>query len=272
MIVFSHANSFGATTYLKLFTQWREAGHEVVAVERFGHDPRFAVDKRWHGMTRQLTDLIDGLDEPRLWLVGHSMGGYLSLLAAGQRPLRVRGVIVLDAPIIHGWKSGLVSVAKAAGQMPRVSPAAGALRRRDRWSSLGEVRRHFAAKPLFARWNAGVLDDYVAHGTEPDPSDGGGTSLRLCFRPAIEAEIYSTVPHRLVPYLRTHPPGGPVAFLAGTRSREVRQVGLKATARLCQGRIGWVEGTHLFPFEQPGPTAAAVLDWMRRLDGDAVAA
>lgn len=266
VIVFSHANSFGAATYKRLFALWREAGHEVAAVEHFGHDPQFSVDKRWQGMTRQLTALIDGLPTSRVWLVGHSMGGYLSLLAAGQRPNRVRGIVVLDAPIIHGWKSGLIGVVKATGQMPLVSPAAGALKRRDRWSSLGDVHSHFAAKPLFARWHAGVLEDYVRHGTEPDP-DAGGAGLRLRFRPEIEASIYATVPHRLVSYLRTHPPGGPVAFIAGTRSREVRQVGLAATERLCQGRIGWIEGSHLFPFEQPEETAAAVLEWLRRLDG-----
>lgn len=272
MIVFSHANSFGASTYRQLFAQWREAGHEVAAVERFGHDPQFSVDRRWQGMTRQLTSLIDSLDEPRVWLVGHSMGGYLSLLAAGQRSQRVRGVILLDAPIIHGWKSGLIGAVKATGQMARVSPAAAAIRRRDRWASLAEVRQHFAAKPLFACWNPGVLDDYVAHGTEPDPASGSSADLRLRFRPEIEAEIYSTVPHRLVPYLRTHPPGGPVAFIAGTRSREVKQVGLAATSRVCHGRIGWIDGSHLFPFEQPVQTALDVLDWMQRLDGHAAAA
>ena len=55
---------------------WRAAGHEVAAVEHFGHDAQFPVDRRWQGMTRQLTTLIDGLAEPKLWLVGHSMGGY----------------------------------------------------------------------------------------------------------------------------------------------------------------------------------------------------
>jgi hypothetical protein len=44
MIVFSHANSYGATTYSQLFDGWRAAGHEVAAVEHFGHDLRFPVD------------------------------------------------------------------------------------------------------------------------------------------------------------------------------------------------------------------------------------
>ena len=266
MIVFSHANSYGASTYRRLFEGWRDAGQEVAAIEHFGHDARFPVDRRWQGMTQQLTALIDSRAEPKLWLVGHSMGGYLSLLAAGQRPRRIAGIIVLDAPIIHGWKSGLIGVVKAAGQMPRVSPAAGALRRRDRWSDLGEVRRHFAAKPMFARWHPAMLDDYVRDGTEPDPADAAGAARRLKFRPDIEAEIYSTVPHRLVPYLRSHPPGGPIAFIAGTRSREVGQVGLAATAALTRGRISYIEGTHLFPFEKPEETTAAVLGWLAQLE------
>lgn len=272
MIVFSHGNSYPGSTYGRLFEGWQTAGHDVTFVERYGHEPGFGVDRRWHGMTQQLVTLIDRLPQPRVWLVGHSMGGYLSLLAAGQRPRRVQGIILLDAPVIHGWKSGLIGVAKAAGQMPRVSPAAGAMRRRDRWPDVDAVREHFAAKPMFARWHPEMLDDYVRHGTEPDPSDLSGRRRRLRFRPEIEAGIYSTVPHRLQAYLRLHPPGGPVAFIAGTRSREVRQVGLAATSRLCHGRVGWIEGSHLFPFEKPEETVAAVLDWMARLDQAALAA
>lgn len=272
MIVFSHANSYSASTYRQLFDGWRAAGHEVAAIEHFGHDVQYPVDRRWSGMTQQLTALIDSLPQPRVWLVGHSMGGYLSLLAAGQRPQRVRGIVLLDSPIVYGWKSGLVGVVKAVGQMDRLSPAGVAIKRRDRWPSLGEVHSHFARKPMFARWHPAVLDDYVRHGTEQDPADRSGNARRLKFRPEIEAEIYSTVPHRLVPWLRLHPPGGPVAFVAGTRSREVRRAGLAATQRITQGRISWIEGTHLFPFEQPGKTVDAVLDWMARLDGVAAPA
>ena len=52
------------------------------------------------------------------------------------------------------------------------------------------------------------------------------------------------------------------AFIGGTQSTEVRQVGMKATERFTQGRISWIEGSHLFPFEQPGQAAAEVLRWL----------
>lgn len=266
MIVFSHANSYSASTYRQLFAGWRAAGHDVEAVEHFGHESRFPVDRSWRGMTHQLVGLMDSLPQPRVWLVGHSMGGYLSLLAAGQRPERVRGIVLLDSPIVYGWKSGLISVVKAVGQMGRVSPASVAVKRRDRWADSVEVHRHFSAKPMFARWHPDILNDYVRFGTEQDPADRAGASRRLSFRPAIEAEIYATVPHRLMPYLRLHPPGGPVAFIGGRRSREIRQVGLDATRRLTHGRISWLDGSHLFPFERPDETVREVLDWMTQLD------
>jgi alpha-beta hydrolase superfamily lysophospholipase len=56
MIVFSHGNSYCASTYQRLFDGWRAAGHEVAAIEHFGHDAQFPVDRRWSGMTQQLTD------------------------------------------------------------------------------------------------------------------------------------------------------------------------------------------------------------------------
>ncbi|MCF8178788.1 MAG: alpha/beta hydrolase [Sulfuritalea sp.] len=266
MIVFSHANSYSALTYRQLFDGWRAAGHEVAAVEHFGHDTQFPVDRSWRGMTHQLTTLIDSLPESGLWLVGHSMGGYLSLLAAGQRPKRVRGIVLLDSPVVYGWKAGLVTIAKAAGMMQRLSPAFQAVKRRDRWPDLGEAHRHFARKPMFASWHPEILGDYIRFGTEPDPADRTGTERRLKFRPNIEAEIYATVPHRLVSYLRLHPPGGPIAFIGGNHSHEINLVGMKATQQVTQGRVSWLEGSHLFPFERPDETVREVLDWMAKLD------
>ena len=264
-LVFSHANSYPAGTYRRLFAGWAEAGHTVAAVERFGHDPRYPVGHNWRGMAQQLIDLIDARPEPRLWLVGHSMGGYLSLMAAGRRPGRVRGIVLLDSPLVHGWKAGVVSILKVTGQMRRVSPAAVAEKRRDRWPDSAAAHDHFAAKKLFARWNPGVLADYIEHGTEADPDADGTAGRRLAFHREVESNIYATIPHWLATWVHRHPPGGPVAFIAGRRSREVRQAGLGAVRVITHGRLSWMEGSHLYPFEQPEQTVAEVLRWIRQL-------
>ncbi|MDC6133840.1 alpha/beta hydrolase, partial [Burkholderia gladioli] len=36
------------------------------------------------------------------------------------------------------------------------------------------------------------------------------------------------------------------------------QVGLEATRRVVQGRLEWLEGSHLFPMERPLETARAL--------------
>lgn len=266
MIVFSHANSFGAGTYRRLLEGWRATGQEVVAIESYGHDAGHAIGRNWRGMTQQLLALIDSVPVPRVWLVGHSMGGYLSLIAAGQRPDRVRGIVLLDSPVISGWKSGIVAMVKAARQMHRIPQASVAARRRNRWPSMEAAHKHFSDKPIFAAWHPEVLRDYVETGTDSDPTDETGMTRRLSFRREVESAIYATVPHWLVPYLRRHPPGGPVAFIGGRHSDVIARLGLAATRRITHGRISWLDGSHLFPFEHPDETVREVLGWMSRLE------
>jgi hypothetical protein len=55
-----------------------------------------------------------------------------------------------------------------------------------------------------------------------------------------------------------------VAFVGGTRSTEVPQVGLAATRAVTRGQIEWLEGTHLFPMEKPRETSQAVLRWLNK--------
>ena len=98
-----------------------------------------------------------------------------------------------------------------------------------------------------------------AAGTERDHDDAGGQAVRLAFRREVETRFYNTLPHNLSATLARHPPGCPIAYVAGTRSAEGRTVGLAATRALAHGRIRWLEGSHLVPMEQPEATAAAVL-------------
>lgn len=192
-----------------------------------------------------------------MWFVGHSLGGFLSVMAAAWKPAKARGVVLLDSPIVAGWKAHALHMAKTTGLIGRVSPGKVSRRRRHRWPDAATVLAHFQAKAAFARWDPRVLADYVACGFD-DAGDGSGERV-LGFRRDIETRIYDTLPHHVPQLLRRHPVKCPVAFLGGTQSAEVRQVGLAATRALTHGRIGWIDGSHLFPMERPEETAAAVL-------------
>jgi pimeloyl-ACP methyl ester carboxylesterase len=257
-IVFSHANGFPAGTYRLIFEAWREAGFTVHAIEKYGHDPRFPVTSNWPHLREQLIHFIEHEVGGPAFLVGHSLGGYLSLMAASRRPDLAAGLVMLDSPVPAGWKARAVQVAKASGIGERFSPGHVSKRRRQQWDSADAAFEHFVAKPAFARWAPGMLRDYIASGTETH-----GKLRRLAFHRDVETAIYNTLPHQLARVLRAHPLQCPTAFVRGTESEEVRRVGLRATERLIghppQGRLVAIEGSHLFPLEHPAETAAIVL-------------
>ena len=108
LLVFSHANSFGASTYGVLFRHLKARGFKVRAIERFGHDPRYPVSNNWRELVQQLIDFtraeVDKSGQPA-WLVGHSFGGFVSLMAAAREPELARGVLLLDSPLLGGWRA-----------------------------------------------------------------------------------------------------------------------------------------------------------------------
>ena len=255
-IVFSHGNSFPASTYRLLFKHLKARGFKVSAVERYGHDPRYPVTNNWPHLVENLADFateqVQRLGEP-VFLVGHSLGGFLSVMAAARHPELVRGVVLLDSPLLSGWKANAVDVAKRTQVVGAISPGKISRQRRNSWASDEEALEHFRRKKSFARWHPEVLNDYITHGLQ----DEGGKRV-LAFDRAVETAIYNTLPHNLARLLNTHPLQCPAAFIGGRDSDEMKQVGMALTLRVTQGRTMMLDGSHLFPMEQPLATAAAI--------------
>jgi len=262
-IVFAHANGFPAGSYAPIFEVWRAAGWRVEAPERFSHDARYPVTNNWPRLRDQLTDFIVARDVPGALLVGHSLGGLVSLLAACKRPDLVGGLVMLDSPIVTGWRAHSVHVAKRTGLIERVGPGAIARRRRHEWPSREAVHAHFAAKSAFARWDPAMLAAYVRAGFDDVPGDDAtaiAAKVVLGISRDTETRIYNTLPHHIAALLKKHPPRCPVGFIAGTRSAEMRQGGFAGSHKLAGDRWRWIEGTHLYPMERPNDTAHLVLE------------
>ena len=260
-IVFSHANGFPAGVYRRLFRAWRAEGYQVHAIDKLGHDPAHPVTSNWPHLRDQLIAFIDAEVGGPAFLVGHSLGGMLSMLVACKRPDLARGVVLLDAPIVAGWRAHSLQVAKATGLIRRISPGRVSQKRRLAWPSRAAVREHFAGKAAFARWDPRVLADYLQCGFV---RRAGQTVL--AFDRAVETQIYNTLPHHMQRVLRRHPLPCPLAFIGGQQSAELRQAGVEATRRLAAARFVWTAGTHLFPMEHPDTTAALVLALLARID------
>ncbi len=257
-LVFSHGNSFPASTYRVMLDSLRARGFAVHAVEKYGHHPDYPVTDGWPHLVQQLADFAEkqrAASGAAPWLVGHSLGGILSLMCAAQHPELARGVLLLDSPVVSGWRARTLGLAKRApGLMQRLSPSQVSRRRRNEWEDREAVFDYFRGKKVFARWDPQVLHDYVDHGT----IDADGR-WRLAFDPEVESRIYDTLPHHIGQLLRRHPLKCPLAFVGGLQSVELRQTGgIEGPRRLAKGRVMMIEGSHLFPMEKPLATAAAV--------------
>lgn len=255
-LVFSHANGFPLPVYRRLLDAVRPELASV-GVVRLGHDPLRPPTPGWPHLVDELVEYVHALPQRdgRLWLAGHSLGGYLSVLAAERLGARVAGVVMLDSPVMGPAVSAAVRLARAAGLDRLLMPIRQTRQRCNRWPDIDAAHAHYAAKPAFARWHPEMLRDYAEHGTLGD----GRGARRLLFEPEIEYRIYRGLPTGRVAAagrrLRA-----PVAFIAGRQSREVRQIGLRATRALVGERLYWVPGSHLFPMEAPDATAAALRD------------
>ena len=199
------------------------------------------------------------------WLVGHSLGGIVSLLCAAKHPSlggqQVKGLLLLDSPVLTGWKSKALAAAKFTQLVGAVSPGRISSKRRNQWPSIEDAHKHLGSKRVFARWDPAALNDYLTHGFETVTDAGGNTHCALRFDRDIETQIYNTLPHNVDAMLRRHPLQCPLSFVAGTRSVEMRQVGEGLSRRLvgtdAPGRWQSIDGSHLFPMESPKDTAAA---------------
>jgi pimeloyl-ACP methyl ester carboxylesterase len=271
LVIFSHANSFPASTYGVLFKSLRARGFAVRAPDMLGHDPSYPVTSNWPHVVQQVADFacaeIQRQGEPA-WLVGHSLGGFLSLMCAARHPAlgrhAVRGVVLLDSPVIGGWRARTLELAKRTQLVGSISPGKVSRRRRNSWADTETAFQHFARKPAFARWDPQVLRDYIDHGTH----DVDGKRV-LCFDRDVETLIYNTLPHNLDRLLRRKPLQCPVGFIGGTASQEMKQVGMtmthKVVGRQHPERMLMIEGSHLFPMEKPQETAAAIETMLKTL-------
>jgi pimeloyl-ACP methyl ester carboxylesterase len=261
LLHFTHGNSYPSGAYGRLL---EELGRDfdVRTTDMLGHDARFPVDDNWHGLIDELTAQLERYAEPPI-LVGHSLGGAVGMLAAWRRPDLARCVVMLDSPVVAGWRAWVWRMAKALGVGRKLSPGGVAQRRRNVWPSREAAYEHFNSKPIFQAWAPGALDDYLEHGLTPHPE---GVQLR--FDRDIESDIYSTLPHDMGAVLK-EPYPLPIGFVAGTRSEELRQAGMASTRKLVGENLVMIEGSHLYPMESPQLTAQLTREMIARLLGQA---
>ncbi|TGM05468.1 alpha/beta fold hydrolase [Leptospira jelokensis] len=180
-VIFCHANGYSAGCYLYYFERLKKH-YRVIAPDFVGHGrSEFTLQfKNWNVFRDQILSLLDHERITNATIIGHSLGGASSLLAAKKQPERFTKVLAMD-PVILGWKLILLS------KFLENPLAKGAKKRRTHFKSIELVRRSFRKFPAFANFEPSIFEDYLNSCFVPT---GHENEVKLCCDPRVEAKIF----------------------------------------------------------------------------------
>lgn len=194
--------------------------------------------------------------------VGHSLGGVMTLLAAGIEPERFRAVALLDPPLLPRRKRWPIRWIQQLRLDSLNRMAVRAQRRRDHFPDEQAAYTYFRGKPLFADWS----DEALRHYTRTlRPSDNGG--LTLAWPRAWEAYYFRTLYTEAWAHLPLLPDRLPLLLLRGERSNTLLPQPAERIRRLLP-HMSYAEVAghgHLFPHSAPDLTRQRLVDWLARL-------
>jgi lipase len=173
-ILFTHATGFHARLWKQIIEQL--PGRHIFAIDLRGHgcsDKNFE-SYDWRRFGEDVAFIARELGLRDAMGVGHSLGGYATVLAAAMEPSAFSSLLLID-PVIQ-------SPDRYDGAPTDASFVA---RRRARWKSAEEMYQRFVGRLPFSTWKPEILRDYCEFGLLPE-----GDEFVLACPPEIEASIY----------------------------------------------------------------------------------
>ncbi|NMH58737.1 alpha/beta hydrolase [Alteromonas sp. MYP5] len=257
-IQFVHANGFPLGSYRTLINAL-PPHFQISGKEKFGHEPHLPVSNNWPYIVQELIEHIGmhSAANERVYLVGHSFGAVISYMAACQMPQKVAGLMMLDPPLVTGWRSYLIKLLKKTPLIDKITPAGLAKTRNTQWSSTTDIVDYFSNKALFVNMDKRCIEDYVSSATQTSQH-----CTQLTFRHDIEAAIFRNVADNLDRF------AGKLACPALLVTGESSTVCMPAMRDLFikQNQLAHVvaPGGHMFPLEYPEQTAKLIEDTLNR--------
>lgn len=248
-LVFLHANGFPPGTYVSFLDVLKP----LARISTLEHRPLWQAEApRFLSWTVYAEDAIATLRREAtqpVWLVGHSMGGAISLLIAHKAPELVKGVIALDPVTID---SPFLAWSRVAFWLWPNKPKMiqGALGRPHQFESHRTAFEFYRGKRAFAGIADKELMDYV---TAAHASSDQGVALR--FSGEWEACVYRSPPNL---WSKLRKLTVPVHILGGEASYVVTPAVAERLRGYSNVQMEMIDAGHLLPMEKPAETAAFV--------------
>ncbi|MEI6893939.1 MAG: alpha/beta hydrolase [Colwellia sp.] len=260
IINFAHANGFPAGSYQTLFSYLPENMH-VIALDKYGHDPRKAINHNWQAQVEELITFVEGqqIGTNKVICLGHSFGGVISFIACCQRPDLFKGLIMLDPPVLTGFKALALKILKKTRWIDKISPAGKTKSRRRYWPLGTDVGAAFSRRKLFKNFDSRCLNDYIEHGICER-----NNQLELVFDTQIETNIFRQMPTHLSSYKGKLTV--PATLIYGAETEAFPQHIFSRFVKLNQHiKLQTTAGGHMFPLERPEATAKLITDFVNSL-------
>ncbi len=202
-------------------------------------------------------DLLGALDMRGLTdvtLVGHSLGGIVSLLAVVKEPERFTKLALID-PVLFLPEALQQMAARESSPLARQ-----ALRRRARFQTLAEAFTYWRGQRFFEQWSDEMLQRYT-EGLLTQDTDGG---YQLRWPPAWEARIFNTPFVDVWAQIEALSPDLPVLVMrGGTTDVFMEAAAARFQAYVPQTGYKVIEGHgHTFPITAADETGDLLNIWL----------
>ena len=242
---FAHANGFPSASYNKLFKALPDT-FQLLALDKFGHTTRFPINNNWRNQAEEMLEYVDKNTAPdqKVYAVGHSFGAIVSYIAVSLRPEKFIGLIMLDPPLATGFSRHVFALAKKFKLVNKITPARLALRRKRSWHYQTDLVDYFSKRGLFKSMDPDCIADYVTAVIRRK-----GDQQVLDFDPAIEAEVFRTIPddlHRYAGHLTC-----PATLITGEQTKVCLPILRNDFINRNRLTHLTMPGGHMFPLENP---------------------
>ncbi len=247
-IYFAHANGFPSRTYKCLFQHLNVDRISFINILGRGN---YHLNGDMNNFADEILEDIAEKKIQNIIAMGHSAGAVALMIAASKRPKLFKFLILIEPVMFSPLKRNIIDIARGIGYGDKLGVVKRARQRKMYFNSIDNARSYFEQKRFFQRFNSNCFDSYINEALIPNKEGG----VKLIISADEEAEIFKSV-HTKVPKNLDKING---LYIHGTNSEMLWKTDLRWwKKRFPNFKVKEVEGTHVFPFENPIETAKII--------------
>ncbi|HYA13798.1 MAG TPA: alpha/beta hydrolase [Syntrophales bacterium] len=210
----------------------------------------------WMTVAKDIAALCHKNNIENPFLVGHSMGATVSMIAHALYGVKAKAMILIE-PIF--LREDIYRIHLTAKDHPL---AARALKRKNHWKNPSDAMGYLRSKALFKNWTEEMIELYITYGMKRRKEGG----IELVCSPKTEAALFiGGVHYNIWPLLSKI--SCPVLVIEGENTDSKNYIDLERTVAMLpkSSHIIVADAGHLIPMEQPSKIAAIIRDFFKSI-------